>query len=59
MNDFDKQRIENAAWVLFQYQEDIESMAVEMKLDRWEVEAMFETLSYVQGNMKKEVEVQL
>ena len=53
MNDFDKQRIENAAWVLFQYQDVIENMATEMKLDRWEVEAMFHTLGYVQGNMSK------
>ena len=53
MDYFDKQRIENAAWVLFQYQDVIENMAEEMKLDRWEVEAMFRTLSYIQGNMSK------
>lgn len=53
MNESDKQRIENAAWILFQYQNDIENMATEMKLDRYEVEAMFKTLSYIQGAMSK------
>jgi hypothetical protein len=53
MNEFDKQRIENAAWTLFQYQEDIENMATEMKLDRYEIEVMFKTLCYIQGTMSK------
>lgn len=54
MEKFDKQRIENAAWTLFQYQDDIENMAKDMKLDRYEVEAMFRTLNYVRGIVSKE-----
>jgi len=53
MDNFDKHRIENAIWTLFQYQDDIENMSTEMKLDRYEVEAMFRTLYYVQGNVSK------
>ena len=53
MNEFDKQRIENAAWTLFQYQEDIKNMATEMRLDRYEIEVMFKTLCYIQGTMSK------
>lgn len=53
MNESDKRRIENAAWTLFQYQEDIKNMATEMRLDRYEIEAMFKTLCYIQGIMSK------
>lgn len=53
MTNFDMQRIENAVWTLFQYQEEIEGMAVDMKLDRCELEAMFGTLSYVRGLSEK------
>ena len=53
MDRFDNHRIENAIWVLLQYQDDIENMAEEMKLDRYEVESMFRTLYYVRGNISK------
>ena len=53
MNEQDKQRIENAIWTLLQYQDDIENMSAEMKLDRYEVEAMFKTLNYVYANTSK------
>ena len=53
MDKFDRERIENAAWILFQYRDDIENMAKEMFLDRCEVEAMFKTLSYIHGVMRK------
>lgn len=50
---YDRQRIENAAWVLFQYRDVIVNMAEDMRLDRYEVEAMFKTLSYVKGNVER------
>ena len=53
INEFDKQRIENAIWTLFQYQNDIRNMASEMKLDEHEIGAMFRTLIYVEGNVIK------
>lgn len=56
MNIFDEQRIENAVWTLLQYQDDIENMATDMKLNRYEVEAMFNTLSYVHANISKNIE---
>lgn len=49
MTNFDIRRIENAVWILFQYQEELENRAGDMKLDRWEVDDMFKTLSYVRG----------
>ena len=50
---YDRQRIENAAWVLFQYRDNIVNMAEDMRLDRYEIEAMFKTLSYVKGNVER------
>lgn len=52
-DSYDRLRIENAAWILFQYQDEIINMAEDMKLDRHEVETMFKTLSYVKGNVVK------
>lgn len=49
MNEFDKQRIENAIWTLEQYRDEIISRSDETKLDSYEIEAMFRTLSYVRG----------
>ena len=54
MNQLDKQRIENAAWILFQYQDDVENMASELKLDRCELESMFRTLHYVSAAVCEE-----
>ena len=53
LNEFDKQRIENAIWTLLQYQDDIINMASEIKLDDHEIRAMFRTLSHVEGNVSK------
>ena len=53
MNEHDKRRIEDAIWTLLQYQDDINNMSVEMKLDRCEVESMFKTLNYVYANVSE------
>lgn len=55
MNISDKQRVENAAWILFQYQDELVNMATDMKLDEYEIEAMFRTLSYIHGNMENKI----
>jgi len=47
MDGFDQQRIENAIWTLEQYRDEIISRADEIKLNSYELEAMFKTLGYV------------
>lgn len=51
MYEADKQRIENAVWTLFQYQQEIEELSSQIKLDKHELEAMFRVLSYVRALM--------
>lgn len=53
-NSFDRQRLENSIWTLFKYRDDIVNSSDEMKLDQYEVEAMFKTLSYVEGLVTRE-----
>ena len=53
-NSFDKQRIENSIWVLSNYRDEIVGMSDEMKLNQYEVEAMFKTLSCVEGLVTRE-----
>lgn len=53
MNTFDKDRIENAIWILEQYKDELINNAIEFKLDNSEVKEAFTTLSYIKGNMEK------
>ena len=53
MDKQDKQRIENAIWTLFQYQDEIKEMSSDIKLDRYEISRLFHTLHYVYGNVRE------
>ena len=53
MSEQDKQRLENAIWTIFQYQNEIKEMATEIKLDRYELASMLKTLHYVYCNVIK------
>lgn len=55
MTEFDIQRIENAAWTLIQYQDDLIGIAADMKLEDYELKAMFKTLYHVRGLAEKSV----
>lgn len=51
MNDFDKQRIENAIWILNQYEEEIREIAKEKDFDTWDCDKVFNILGEIKERL--------
>lgn len=49
MNEYDRVRIENAIWVLEQYEDDLINNANDIKLMDYEVKSTFDTLRIIKG----------
>ena len=54
MTRFDKNRIENAIWLLMQYEDELVNIANEMKLMDYEVKNTFDNLRQIRGYAEKE-----
>jgi hypothetical protein len=52
MNDFDKQRIENAIWILEQYSYEITQIAKERDFHSWDCEKVFDVLGEVKEQLR-------
>ena len=52
MSDFDKQRIENAIWVLEQYSYEITQIAKELDFHNWDCEKVFDILGEVKERLR-------
>ena len=53
MDKNDKQRIENAIWTLLQYDNEIREMSSDLRIDRYEIGEMFETLHLIYGKISE------
>ena len=51
MDKNDKQRIENAIWILLQYDNEIREMSTDLRIDNYEIGEMFETLHLIYGKV--------
>lgn len=55
MTDFDKQRIENAIWILQQYEDEVREFAViESCFDSWDCDKLFDILDTVKKQLTGE-----
>lgn len=52
MSNFDKQRIENAIWVLEQYSYEITQIAKEREYHVWDCEKVFDVLGEVKEQLR-------
>ena len=52
MTQYDKQRIENAIWVLEQYEDEIYRIARDLEYHNWDIEKVFDVLGEVKGELK-------
>lgn len=52
MNQYDKQRIENAIWVLEQYDYEIRQIARDLEYHNWDIEKVFDVLVEIKGELK-------
>ena len=52
MNSFDKQRIENAIWILEQYSYEIKQIAREIGFDSWESNKIFDVLEEIKEQLR-------
>jgi hypothetical protein len=53
MNNFDKQRIENAIWILEQYDYEIRQIAKERDFHSWDCEKVFDILAEVKEQLRQ------
>lgn len=51
MNNFDKQRIENAIWTIGQYEYEVKQIAIEIGFDSWDWEKVVDVLSEVKEHL--------
>ena len=51
MNTFDKQRIENAIWILEQYDYEIRQIARDLEWPTWDCESVFNVLGEVKEHL--------
>lgn len=54
MNSFDKQRIENAIWILEQYSYEITQIAKNLEWHTWDCESLFDVLGEVKKQLRAE-----
>ena len=54
MNAFDKQRIENAIWILEQYDYEIRQIAKKREFDSIDCNKMFDVLAEVKEQLRNE-----
>lgn len=52
MTRYDKQRIENAIWVLEQYDYEIRQIARSLEYHNWDIEKVFDVLGEIKGELK-------
>lgn len=55
MNNFDKQRIENAIWILNQYEEEIRQIAKEKDFDTWDCDKVFNILDEIKEKLQRDI----
>lgn len=51
MNTFDKQRVENAIWILKQYEDEIREIAKLGSFYSWDCDTVFDVLNVVKLNL--------
>ena len=56
MNDFDNLRIENAIWILQQYEDQIRFIAKLNNMDSFEINNTFDTLEIVKNAIERAME---
>lgn len=53
MNNFDMQRIENAIWVLSQYEYEIKEIANDLDIHTWDCNKVFDILEEIKVGLNK------